>query len=284
MTPLKLAFVTGNAGKAKTAREHLAPLGIEVEQVTLDLDEIQSLSTQDVAMHKAQQTFRPQGPADHRRLGILPRRAGRVSRPDDQTRADHDRDQGHRASGRPDDDPPVPLHLLPGLHRRPRRPARLRQPGPHLHRGIGAGQTARRRRMVGAVERDDPRRLLRAPVSAARRRAAEGLGQVERAVGLPPVRRLAVVQEHVGCRTGKPMHDEFALFDPVPDSGQFNDHLPVLRRWDRVEVSLRVVVRHVSGKVATQSSGIDSVGRSTEADQEVTDGVGAFLGQSKPVL
>ena len=33
-------------------------------------------------------------------------------------------------------------------------------------------------------------------------------------------------------------------------SGQFDDYLPVLRRWDRVEVSLRVVVKQVSGKVA----------------------------------
>jgi S-adenosylmethionine:tRNA ribosyltransferase-isomerase/non-canonical purine NTP pyrophosphatase (RdgB/HAM1 family) len=61
VTSLAVTFVTGNAGKVKTAREHLAPLGIEVEQARLDLDEIQSLHVQDVAMHKAQQAFRALG-------------------------------------------------------------------------------------------------------------------------------------------------------------------------------------------------------------------------------
>lgn len=53
-----VVFVTGNAGKLATAREHLSPLGIEVAQARLDLDEIQSTSVHDVAMHKAQQAFR----------------------------------------------------------------------------------------------------------------------------------------------------------------------------------------------------------------------------------
>lgn len=61
MNPLAITFVTGNAGKAKTAREHLTPLGIDVEQARLDLDEIQSLHVQDVAMHKARQAFRALG-------------------------------------------------------------------------------------------------------------------------------------------------------------------------------------------------------------------------------
>lgn len=61
MTSLVITFVTGNAGKLATAREHLAPLGIEVEQARLDLDEIQSLDVQDVAMHKAWQAFRALG-------------------------------------------------------------------------------------------------------------------------------------------------------------------------------------------------------------------------------
>jgi S-adenosylmethionine:tRNA ribosyltransferase-isomerase/non-canonical purine NTP pyrophosphatase (RdgB/HAM1 family) len=56
-----ITFVTGNAGKLKTAREHLAPLGITVEQARLDLDEIQSLHVLDVAMHKAQLAFRVLG-------------------------------------------------------------------------------------------------------------------------------------------------------------------------------------------------------------------------------
>ncbi|MGH3889930.1 MAG: non-canonical purine NTP pyrophosphatase [Pseudonocardiaceae bacterium] len=57
-TTTRITFVTGNAGKFATAREHLASLGVELEQVTLDLDEIQSSSVQEVALHKAQQAFR----------------------------------------------------------------------------------------------------------------------------------------------------------------------------------------------------------------------------------
>jgi S-adenosylmethionine:tRNA ribosyltransferase-isomerase/non-canonical purine NTP pyrophosphatase (RdgB/HAM1 family) len=57
-TTTRITFVTGNAGKFATAREHLASLGVELEQVALDLDEIQSSSVQEVALHKAQQAFR----------------------------------------------------------------------------------------------------------------------------------------------------------------------------------------------------------------------------------
>jgi S-adenosylmethionine:tRNA ribosyltransferase-isomerase len=53
-----IAFVTGNAGKLASATEHLAPLGIDLEQVRLELDEIQSTNVREVAMHKAQQAFR----------------------------------------------------------------------------------------------------------------------------------------------------------------------------------------------------------------------------------
>jgi S-adenosylmethionine:tRNA ribosyltransferase-isomerase/non-canonical purine NTP pyrophosphatase (RdgB/HAM1 family) len=53
-----IAFVTSNPGKVQTAREHLTPAGITVDQVSLDLDEIQSVHTLEVAMHKAQQAFR----------------------------------------------------------------------------------------------------------------------------------------------------------------------------------------------------------------------------------
>jgi S-adenosylmethionine:tRNA ribosyltransferase-isomerase len=55
---MPIAFVTGNAGKLASAAEHLAPLGIDLEQVALELDEIQSTDVRDVAMHKAQQAFR----------------------------------------------------------------------------------------------------------------------------------------------------------------------------------------------------------------------------------
>ncbi len=57
-TTTRITFVTGNAEKFATAREHLASLGVELEQVTLDLDEIQSSSVQEVALHKAQHAFR----------------------------------------------------------------------------------------------------------------------------------------------------------------------------------------------------------------------------------
>ncbi|MGQ0777094.1 MAG: non-canonical purine NTP pyrophosphatase [Pseudonocardiales bacterium] len=56
MSPI--AFVTSNPSKFTTAREHLSPLGIELEQVMLNLDEIQTDSVASVALHKAQQAFR----------------------------------------------------------------------------------------------------------------------------------------------------------------------------------------------------------------------------------
>ena len=52
-----VTFITSNAGKFATAREHLAPLGITLDQATLSLIEIQSSSVEEIAMHKAQQAF-----------------------------------------------------------------------------------------------------------------------------------------------------------------------------------------------------------------------------------
>jgi S-adenosylmethionine:tRNA ribosyltransferase-isomerase len=52
-----VAFVTSNPGKFATACEHLSPIGVDIEQVRLDLDEIQSSSVMTVALHKAQQAF-----------------------------------------------------------------------------------------------------------------------------------------------------------------------------------------------------------------------------------
>lgn len=52
-----IAFVTSNDGKFSTADRHLVPFGIRLEKVTLDLDEIQSTSVEDVALHKARQAF-----------------------------------------------------------------------------------------------------------------------------------------------------------------------------------------------------------------------------------
>ena len=50
-----LLMATSNAAKAATAAGHLAPYGITVEQVAMELDEIQSVSVEEVALHKARQ-------------------------------------------------------------------------------------------------------------------------------------------------------------------------------------------------------------------------------------
>lgn len=57
MPVIKVAMCTGNEGKFRTAQEHLAPWPIDVEQVALDLDEIQTTSVVEVARHKARQAF-----------------------------------------------------------------------------------------------------------------------------------------------------------------------------------------------------------------------------------
>lgn len=54
---VSLAMVSSNPAKAATAAEHLAPFGIAVEHVPMDLDEIQSVSVEQVALHKARQAF-----------------------------------------------------------------------------------------------------------------------------------------------------------------------------------------------------------------------------------
>ena len=55
---MKIAFATGNDLKFATAVEHLAALPVELEQVRLDLDEIQSADIGAVARHKARQAHR----------------------------------------------------------------------------------------------------------------------------------------------------------------------------------------------------------------------------------
>src|SRR5215468_9159966 len=52
-----ITFVTGNLNKLAVARQHLAPFGIEVEHVTMHLDEIQAQTVQEVALHKARAAF-----------------------------------------------------------------------------------------------------------------------------------------------------------------------------------------------------------------------------------
>lgn len=54
---MKIAFVSGSRAKYGIAAEHLAPFGVELEHVNLDLVEIQSPSVQKIADHKARQAF-----------------------------------------------------------------------------------------------------------------------------------------------------------------------------------------------------------------------------------
>ncbi|WP_369387241.1 non-canonical purine NTP pyrophosphatase [Streptomyces sp. CG1] len=54
---LTVTMCTGNEGKFRTAQEHLAPWGVEVEQTVLELDEIQTTSVAVIAQHKARQAF-----------------------------------------------------------------------------------------------------------------------------------------------------------------------------------------------------------------------------------
>ena len=52
-----VTFVTSNPAKAATAREHLAAFGVTVEHLAMELDEIQSVAVEDVAVHKARQAY-----------------------------------------------------------------------------------------------------------------------------------------------------------------------------------------------------------------------------------
>lgn len=57
----KLAFVTGNAHKFNDLQLVLEPFGIEVEQLDLPVDEIQSHDTDKIAQNKAKEAFRLAG-------------------------------------------------------------------------------------------------------------------------------------------------------------------------------------------------------------------------------
>jgi XTP/dITP diphosphohydrolase len=59
--PSSLAFVTGNARKFRDMTHALEPLGIEVEQLKLDVDEIQSDNAEKVALAKAKNAYRQAG-------------------------------------------------------------------------------------------------------------------------------------------------------------------------------------------------------------------------------
>ncbi len=57
----KLALVTSNAHKFRDLRDVLEPFGIEVEQLDLPVDEIQSHDGEKIALHKAKQAYKLAG-------------------------------------------------------------------------------------------------------------------------------------------------------------------------------------------------------------------------------
>ncbi|MFF4802302.1 non-canonical purine NTP pyrophosphatase [Streptomyces sp. NPDC001351] len=57
MSGIQVVMCTGNAGKFRTAQEHLVPWGVQVEQVRLELEEIQTTSVVEIAQHKARQAY-----------------------------------------------------------------------------------------------------------------------------------------------------------------------------------------------------------------------------------
>lgn len=56
-TPDKVVFVTGNPRKFRALQEVLEPYGIDIEQLDVPVDEIQSHDTEKIAVHKARQAF-----------------------------------------------------------------------------------------------------------------------------------------------------------------------------------------------------------------------------------
>lgn len=59
--PKALAFVTSNADKVRELQVACEPFGIEVEQVMLPVDEIQSDNAEDIAVKKARQAYKLAG-------------------------------------------------------------------------------------------------------------------------------------------------------------------------------------------------------------------------------
>lgn len=55
---MKLYFATGNKRKIFEAKQACEPLGIIVEPIKLDIDEIQNMDGKKVAEHKAHQAFK----------------------------------------------------------------------------------------------------------------------------------------------------------------------------------------------------------------------------------
>ncbi len=57
----KIALITGNADKLRDLQAACAPFGIEVEQLDLPVDEIQSHEPEKIAQHKAKQAYKLAG-------------------------------------------------------------------------------------------------------------------------------------------------------------------------------------------------------------------------------
>lgn len=55
---MKVYFATSNEGKVKNAQTTLAPFGIEVEQIAMDLIESRAEDPADIALEKAKQAFK----------------------------------------------------------------------------------------------------------------------------------------------------------------------------------------------------------------------------------
>jgi XTP/dITP diphosphohydrolase len=56
--PTALAFITGNTRKYRDLQQACEPFGIEVEQLELPVDEIQSSDPEDIALKKAKQAYK----------------------------------------------------------------------------------------------------------------------------------------------------------------------------------------------------------------------------------
>lgn len=54
---MKILYVTGNPAKLRTAQNFLQGMGIEVEQKTVEIDEIQSDSIEKISLDKAKKSF-----------------------------------------------------------------------------------------------------------------------------------------------------------------------------------------------------------------------------------
>ncbi|MDO4996207.1 MAG: non-canonical purine NTP pyrophosphatase [Bacilli bacterium] len=55
---MKITYVTGNKAKIDSARMYLEPLGIEVDNIKMEIDEIQSDTCEDVVIHSVKEAYK----------------------------------------------------------------------------------------------------------------------------------------------------------------------------------------------------------------------------------